>query len=214
MRYSAVKSGHPQEARELAVSGAAVRTVTLTGLDKYTQYLIQVLGYTRIGDGEPSTPAVVVRTNEDGEGFDESCCFSLAGCLSVVLADVKIPVGLISVPGPPVGLFFPDVTRSTAQIMWSPPTEPNGIVAGYNVTYREATNPENYAIVDNSLGPARRDFYVSSLSPETYYIFTVAARTRLGWGEAAAVRVFTITNRSKCRSEFVPSMWYRFESTR
>ena len=90
------------------------------------------------------------------------------------------------------------MTRSTAKIVWSPPLEPNGIVAGYRVTYREATNPENYAIVDDSLGPTRRDFYVSSLSQNTYYIFTVAATTRLGWGEAAEVKVLTIANRSTC----------------
>ena len=84
--------------------------------------------------------------------------------------------------------------------MWSPPTEPNGIIAGYKVTYREATNPENYAIVDDSLGPARRDFSVSTLQRKTYYIFTVSSRTRLGWGEAAEVRVFTVADRGKLQN--------------
>ena len=96
-----------------------------------------------------------------------------------------------------MGLYFPDVTASTAQIRWSPPLEPNGIIAGYEVTYREATNPKNYAIVDDSLGPTRSEFYVSNLQRSTYYIFTVSARTRLGWGEEAEVKVLTIANRRK-----------------
>lgn len=42
-------------------------TTTLTELRKYVQYHIQVLAYTRLGDGEPSKPAVTVQTFEDGK---------------------------------------------------------------------------------------------------------------------------------------------------
>lgn len=42
-------------------------TTTLTELKKFVTYHIQVLGYTRLGDGEPSKPAVSVRTFEDGK---------------------------------------------------------------------------------------------------------------------------------------------------
>lgn len=42
-------------------------TTTLTELRKYVVYRIQVLAYTRLGDGEPSKPAVTVQTFEDGK---------------------------------------------------------------------------------------------------------------------------------------------------
>lgn len=42
-------------------------TTTLTELRKFVQYHIQVLAYTRLGDGAPSTPPVRVRTFEDGK---------------------------------------------------------------------------------------------------------------------------------------------------
>lgn len=44
-------------------------TTTLTELRKFVQYHIQVLAYTRLGDGVPSTPPVNVRTFEDGVYF-------------------------------------------------------------------------------------------------------------------------------------------------
>lgn len=42
-------------------------TTTLTELRKFVIYHIQVLAYTRLGDGQPSQPAVSIRTFEDGE---------------------------------------------------------------------------------------------------------------------------------------------------
>lgn len=42
-------------------------TVTLTELRKYVVYQIQVLGYTRLGDGALSDPPVTVRTFEDSK---------------------------------------------------------------------------------------------------------------------------------------------------
>lgn len=43
------------------------QTTTLTELRKYVQYHIQVLAYTRLGDGALSSPPVHVRTFEDGK---------------------------------------------------------------------------------------------------------------------------------------------------
>ena len=51
------------------VPSNATFTTTLTELRKYTQYSIQVLAYTRIGDGVLSVPPVIVQTFEDGIYF-------------------------------------------------------------------------------------------------------------------------------------------------
>lgn len=71
------------------MEGNTSHSVQLTGLDKYVLYEIQVLGFTRIGDGTPSSPPLLERTLDDGKRlfhtlgiltFWESCfvlCFLL-----------------------------------------------------------------------------------------------------------------------------------------
>lgn len=49
------------------VEGNSSRSVQLTGLGKYVLYEIQVLAFTRIGDGSPSHPPILERTLDDGE---------------------------------------------------------------------------------------------------------------------------------------------------
>ena len=65
------------------------------------------------------------------------------------------------------------------------------------MAYREKADPPSYAIVDDSLNPGRRDFFVSNLERNTYYVFTVTGRTQLGWGTPAELEVYTIVNRRK-----------------
>lgn len=48
-----------------AIPSNQTHTITLTELRKYVVYQIQVLGYTRLGDGMLSNPPFTVRTFED-----------------------------------------------------------------------------------------------------------------------------------------------------
>lgn len=48
-----------------AIPSNQTHTITLTELRKYVVYQIQVLGYTRLGDGALSDPPITVRTYED-----------------------------------------------------------------------------------------------------------------------------------------------------
>lgn len=81
------------------VEGNATRSVQLTGLGKYVLYEIQVLAFTRIGDGRPSSPPILERTLDD-------------------------------VPGPPVGILFPEVRTTSVRLIWQSPSQPNGIILG------------------------------------------------------------------------------------
>ncbi|KAL0196996.1 hypothetical protein M9458_005536, partial [Cirrhinus mrigala] len=47
------------------VEGNNTYSVQLTGLGKYVLYEIQVLAFTRIGDGMPSSPPIFERTLDD-----------------------------------------------------------------------------------------------------------------------------------------------------
>lgn len=53
--------------RAWLVEGNSSRSAQLTGLGKYVLYEVQVLAFTRVGDGSPSHPPVLERTLDDGE---------------------------------------------------------------------------------------------------------------------------------------------------
>ncbi|KAJ3600310.1 hypothetical protein NHX12_031295 [Muraenolepis orangiensis] len=85
--------------RSWAVEGNTSHSVQLSTLGKYVLYEIQVLAFTRIGDGRSSSPPILERTLDD-------------------------------VPGPPVGILFPEVRTTSVRLIWQPPAQPNGIILG------------------------------------------------------------------------------------
>ncbi|XP_050075210.1 protein sidekick [Anopheles maculipalpis] len=137
-------------------------TTTLTELKKYVQYDIQVLAYTRLGDGVLSTPPVRIQTFED-------------------------------TPGAPSNVSFPDVSFSMARIIWDVPEEPNGEILAYRVTY--LLNGSQNLNFTQEFPPSDRTFRATQLLAERYYLFSVTAQTRLGWGKTAAALVYTTNNR-------------------
>ncbi|KAL1390239.1 hypothetical protein pipiens_012488 [Culex pipiens pipiens] len=140
----------------------STHTTTLTELKKFVQYDIQVLAYTRLGDGMLSTPPVRVQTFED-------------------------------TPGAPSNVSFPDVSFSMARIIWDVPEEPNGEILAYKVTY--LLNGSMSLNFSREFPPSDRTFRATQLLAERYYLFSVTAQTRLGWGKTAAVLVYTTNNR-------------------
>uniref|UniRef100_A0A182MZU5 Protein sidekick n=1 Tax=Anopheles dirus TaxID=7168 RepID=A0A182MZU5_9DIPT len=137
-------------------------TATLTELKKYVQYDVQVLAYTRLGDGALSTPPVRIQTFED-------------------------------TPGAPSNVSFPDVSFSMARIIWDVPDEPNGEILAYRVTY--LLNGSHSLNFTQEFPPSDRTFRATQLLAERYYLFSVTAQTRLGWGKTAAALVYTTNNR-------------------
>ncbi|XP_036405709.1 protein sidekick-2 [Megalops cyprinoides] len=147
------------------VEGNASYSVQLTGLGKYVLYEIQVLAFTRIGDGMPSAPPILERTLDD-------------------------------VPGPPVGILFPEVRTTSVRLIWQSPAQPNGIILAYQITYRLNSTNSNTATVD-VLNPSARQYTVTGLKPESVYVFRITAQTRKGWGEAAEALVVTTEKRAR-----------------
>ncbi|XP_014666255.1 PREDICTED: protein sidekick-like [Priapulus caudatus] len=141
------------------------RTVMLTGLRSFVNYSVQVLGYTRMGDGVLSDP-VYNQTKED-------------------------------VPGPPTSVFFPEVSYTTAMVNWDTPDEPNGIITNYKIQYwlEDTDSSSGYPPVE--LNENEHSYTAHNLQREKYYVFSITAKTRAGWGQSATVRVYTIPNRDK-----------------
>ena len=134
---------------------------TLTQLKKFTAYSIQVLAYTRIGDGALSSPPIQVTTFED-------------------------------VPGPPSNVSFPDVEFTSARIIWDMPKEPNGEIKAYKVSYHLLSDDSK--VFTEEFSADSRTFKAHKLDAMSYYLFSVTAKTALGWGYTAQGRVYT-TNR-------------------
>uniref|UniRef100_A0A8C1Q4G4 Sidekick cell adhesion molecule 2b n=1 Tax=Cyprinus carpio TaxID=7962 RepID=A0A8C1Q4G4_CYPCA len=147
------------------VEGNATHSVQLTGLGKYVLYEIQVLAFTRIGDGRPSTPSILERTLDD-------------------------------VPGPPVVILFPEVRTTSVRLIWQPPSQPNGIILAYQITYRLNSTNSNTATFD-VLNSSARQYTVTGLRPESVYVLRIRAQTRKGWGEAAEALVVTTEKRAR-----------------
>ncbi|XP_053624713.1 protein sidekick isoform X3 [Plodia interpunctella] len=145
-----------------AIPSNQTHTITLTELRKYVLYQIQVLGYTRLGDGVLSDPPVNVRTFED-------------------------------TPGPPSNVSFPDVTFTTARIIWDVPEDPNGEILAYKVTYH--LNNTSQHMFSREFLPSDRTYRATELQQERYYLFSVTAQTRLGWGAISRALVLTTVNR-------------------
>ena len=135
---------------------------TLTELKKFTSYSIQVLAYTRIGDGVLSSPSIQVTTFED-------------------------------VPGAPSNISFPDVSFTTARIIWDIPAEPNGEIQAFRVNYHLLNDDsENFT---KEFLPTDRTYRAVGLEPMSYYQFSVSAKTALGWGYTSKGLVYTTNNR-------------------
>lgn len=153
------------------ISSNSTFTTTLTKLRKFSQYNIQVLAYTRLGDGALSNPVVRVQTFED-------------------------------TPGPPSNVSFPDVSLTSAKIIWDVPEEPNGEILAYRVDYYiKSSGNQNYS---RTFPPSDRTFLASALESEQYYLFSVTAQTRLGWGKTAQAVVYTTNNREHPQPPSIP----------
>ncbi|NWZ39596.1 SDK2 protein, partial [Brachypodius atriceps] len=103
---------------------------------------------------------------------------------------------LDDVPGPPVGLLFPEVRTTLVRLIWQPPAAPNGIILAYRVSHRLNTSAVTAAAVE-VLEAGARQFTATGLQPEATYLFRVTAQTRKGWGEAAEALVVTTEKRAR-----------------
>ncbi|XP_049577112.1 protein sidekick-1 isoform X1 [Syngnathus scovelli] len=100
------------------------------------------------------------------------------------------------VPGPPVRVVFPEVRLSSARVVWEPPTNPNGIILGYQIAYRlEHRESQQWTTVE--VGSNGRQFTVTGLTLEQTYVFRLMARTAVGWGQEHVALVVTTERRER-----------------
>lgn len=95
-------------------------SLELDGLEKYTNYSIQVLAFTSAGDGVRSEQ-IYVRTKEDGKTQLSPGQLVCGGALNSSSA----------VPGPPAGVKAAASSSFAVFVSWLPPLKLNGIIRKY-----------------------------------------------------------------------------------
>uniref|UniRef100_A0A673FZA3 Protein sidekick-1-like n=1 Tax=Sinocyclocheilus rhinocerous TaxID=307959 RepID=A0A673FZA3_9TELE len=157
------------------VNGNQTHLLLLKNLSKFILYEVQVLAFTRVGGGPPSLPPTAERTKDDDAGKRYN-------------SD--------TFPGPPVRLVFPEVRLTSVRVVWQPPSEPNGIIMGYQISYRlDINDPNKFTTVE--VGSNARQFTVTGLIPESAYVFQITARTQKGWGPPEEAIVITTEKRER-----------------
>ncbi|ETE68990.1 Protein sidekick-2, partial [Ophiophagus hannah] len=171
------------------------REFTIEDLEEWTEYRIQVQAFNAIMYKEKDSDSRAQFWLVEGNASRSAQLIGLGKYVLYeirVLAFTRIGDGVPSnppilertlddVPGPPVGILFPEVRITSVRLIWQPPAAPNGIILA-NVEV---------------LSPSARQFTATNLRPESTYLFRITAQTRKGWGEAAEALVVTTEKRDR-----------------
>ncbi len=79
---------------------------------------------------------------------------------------------LLFLPGPPSNVSFPDVSFTTARVIWDVPDSPNGEILRYRVSYR-LQREEAARNFTREFLPTDRTFRAVNLDPMENYEFEV-----------------------------------------
>lgn len=118
------------------VEGNSSRSAQLTGLGKYVLYEVQVLAFTRVGDGSPSHPPVLERTLDDGEFEPLPAGLGETGTQGDREAPASCPSGVT---------FCPIENRGLGRLLWTAsheghqPHGQGGADEGLRVPQKETT---------------------------------------------------------------------------
>ncbi|KAL4833919.1 hypothetical protein H8958_011780 [Nasalis larvatus] len=160
-------------------------SLELDGLEKYTNYSIQVLAFTRAGDGVRSEQ-IFTRTKEDvlivcGAGIDygKPCL----GCPSYPKEDAVDPT-FAGVPGPPAGVKAAAASASMVFVSWLPPLKLNGIIRKYTVF---CSHPYPTVISEFEASPDSFSYRIPNLSRNRQYSVWVVAVTSAGRGNSSEI---------------------------
>ncbi|MBN3301575.1 PTPRQ phosphatase, partial [Amia calva] len=129
-------------------------TILIQNLQKYTDYILRVTAATAAGFSENSTTTLYLRTDEDLPG------------------------------SPPLIVSTRNLTSSSIELSWLPPTQSNGIILNYSVLVKGPTKSKISFVSNTSL-------ILSDLKPFASYNLSISAVNRRGMGPAAVLLLYT-----------------------
>ncbi|KAK2172926.1 hypothetical protein NP493_919g00008 [Ridgeia piscesae] len=88
------------------------------------------------------------------------------------------------VPGQPGELQFAALSMTSLNVSWAAPSQPNGIIENYTVSYYEARAKDGISrSVQVTISGDSHSLLVTKLVENVKYVFSVRARTKIDWGE-------------------------------
>ncbi|XP_035684441.1 tenascin-X-like [Branchiostoma floridae] len=83
------------------------------------------------------------------------------------------------VPSPPQDVTVEPIDSTSARVVWQPPAEPNGILQGYKVLYKDSNAAE---YTTHEVEASEMSYVISDMIPGTEYVVAVSAFTGAGDG--------------------------------
>ncbi|XP_075198535.1 phosphatidylinositol phosphatase PTPRQ [Anomaloglossus baeobatrachus] len=131
--------------------------IVLSDLKKYSKYQVVVSGHTIHGDGNQTSEILYMTTMED------------------------VP------DDPPYNLSYRTLNSTSIQLLYSPPSSPNGVIKYYTITCLDvAASPKRY----NS---STQSVIITELKKYSEYNITVSASTAVGLGPRTSKLLFVRT---------------------
>lgn len=107
------------------------------------------------------------------------------------------------IPDPPVRVKFGKVTNNSLILVWSPPSEPNGVITNYLLRHWREDKGEESA-VSTVLPHNIYQFSAASLTPNTNYVFGIKAQSAVGVSSEVRLPVRTSTSPQRLPSPSTP----------
>ena len=185
INYSGIEIDTVPRVIYLSIPNLTNQSITLTDLEEYTTYSINVSAYTKVGR---SPDAIVTqRTNQDGE------------CIYFLSLDFTInyPAPILVPNGVPLNLTAYPLTPTIIQVDWTVPNIyfQNGKLTKFTLTYTSLDFDEHQEfdriipVRDNRTGFS---FIISNLLESVTYRIRVAASTTIeGMGPSSEIETST-----------------------
>ena len=93
-----------------------------------------------------------------------------------------------------VGSLTGNGFSTSIELSWTPPTEVNGIITGYFLTYSTGSGE----LSSENIPASVTSYNVTGLEENTLYQLTVSAETSAGRGEGSTVSVLTLPDGGCC----------------
>ncbi|XP_053380573.1 protein sidekick-2-like [Mercenaria mercenaria] len=197
VEYRSSERNIPTQSKD--VSGNTTTHVLLENLRKFVTYEIRVLAYTRMGDGVPSSPEIVVQTNADGMLLtlrpNTEYVFRVAATNDIGTSPFSVQSESVRTledypEGAPRHVKVERLTTTSVKVTWEQPLPNtwNGDLLGYVLMYRQAENT-NYMEVEIPVISTEK--VLPNLVKFVNYEFLVKAFNAIGKGPASTpVTVF------------------------